>query len=208
MLKAVFFGASTVEGVGASAPERRFSAIVARTMGWEEINLGLGGTCVTGRDEAGQVTDEDSGLGRVPDVLAAAPDFVLVLHGANDFAQGRELGDPAQFRQGTFLWDYDTMIRGLLFELQPAQVAVCTCAYRADATTPNARGLTLSDYNQIIKNVGERYGLRVLDAYADAGMDSDNWHKLSDDGVHPNDAGHQCLAAFVIQALHEKPLAL
>ena len=115
MTNCVFFGASTVEGAGASSPDKRFSTLVCRSMGWDEINMGIGGTCVVGRDDEGQVTDEDSGLGRVPDVLEAAPDRVLILHGANDFGTGQPIGDPKEFRQGTFLWDYDTMARGLLF---------------------------------------------------------------------------------------------
>ena len=203
MTKVVFFGASLVEGVGASAPERRFSTVACRVLGWEEVNLGIAGTCVTGRDHDGQVLDEDSGLGRVPDVLETQPDLVFVLHGGNDFAQGLPIGDPAQFQQGTFLWDYDTMARGLLFELQPAQIILLTLSDRRDAQTPNAAGLTLDDYNQVIQNVGARYGLRVLNTVADAGLNLAT--DYTDDGIHPNDAGHQCLAAFIIQAMQTRP---
>ena len=67
------------------------------------------------------MTDEDSGLGRVPDVLDAAPGPGLILHGGNDFAQSLPLGDVKEFRQGTFFWDYDTMLRGLLFVLHPGR---------------------------------------------------------------------------------------
>ncbi len=203
MTKVVFFGASLVEGVGASAPERRFSTVACRVLGWEEVNLGIAGTCVTGRDHDGQVLDEDSGLGRVPEVLETQPDLVFVLHGGNDFAQGLPIGDPAQFQQGTFLWDYDTMARGLLFELQPAQIILLTLSDRRDAQTPNAAGLTLDDYNQVIQNVGARYGLRVLNTVADAGLNLAT--DYTDDGIHPNDAGHQCLAAFIIQAMQTRP---
>lgn len=203
MTKAVFFGASSVEGVGASAPDKRFSTIASRIMGWDEVNLGLSGTCVTGRDAEGQVLDEDSGLGRVPDVLDAQPALVFVLHGANDFVQNVPIGDPAQFRQGTFLWDYDTMARGLLFELQPAQVVLMTVFDRQDAQSPNAAGLTLADYNAMVRTVGARYNLRVLDTFADAGLDFAT--DYAPDGVHPNDNGHQCLAAFIVQAMQAQP---
>ena len=120
------FRASSVEGAGASSPERRFSSIVCRALGWREVNLGLGGTTVTGRDDAGQVVDLTSGIGRVPEVLEAKPDHVLILYGANDFAQSRPLGEPRLFRQGTFFWDYNTMIRGLLDGLEPEQISVST----------------------------------------------------------------------------------
>lgn len=203
MTKAVFFGASLVEGMGASAPDRRFSTVASRVMGWEEVNLGLAGTCVVGRDEAGQVLDENSGLGRVPDVLEVQPDLVFVLHGGNDFAQGLPLGDPARFQQGTFLWDYDTMARGLLFSLQPSQVILMTLTDRCDAQSPHSAGVPMAAYNQVVQTVGARYGLRVLDTFADAGLDLGT--DYADDGIHPNDAGHQCLAAFLIQAMQAKP---
>lgn len=203
MTKAVFFGASSVEGAGASAPGRRFSTVACGVLGWEEINLGIGGTCVVGRDADGQVLDEDSGLGRVPDVLDAAPDIVIVMHGSNDAVQAMPLGDPDRFQQGTFLWDYDTMVRGLLFELQPAQIILMTLFDRRDAQGPNAQGSMLADYCRVIRDVGARHSLRVLDTFADAGLDFNT--DYAEDGVHPNDAGHQCLAAFLIQAMQTRP---
>lgn len=206
MTKAVFFGASSVEGAGASDPERRFTSIVAHTLGWEEINLGIGGTTVTGRDDEGQVLDENSGLGRVDDVLNAHPDVVLISYGANDFVQGRPLGDVGRFQQGTFFWDYDTMLRGLLFQLDPSQIVLSTCQYRADALTPNALGLTLPDYNRAIIQLSERNGLRTLDPYADAGIGPQNWAELGADEGHLNDAGYERLAAFFIHNLQARPV--
>lgn len=204
MTKAVFFGASSVEGAGASDPEKRFTTLVAQTLGWEEVNLGIGGTTVVGRDEEGQVTDENSGLGRVPDVLEVRPDVVLILYGANDFGQGVPLGDPDEFRQGTFASDYDTMLRGLLYVLHTGQIVLSTCQYRADAGTPNAQGLTLPDYNRVIQTLGERNGLRVLDAYSESGIGPDNWPQFSADDAHLNDAGYERLAAFFIHELQPR----
>ena len=203
MTKAVFFGASSVEGAGASSPERRFSTIVCRALGWEEINLGIGGTTVVGRDDAGQVVTLDSGIGRVPDVLDAEPDLVFILYGANDFGQSCPLGEHRQFRQGTFFWDYDTMLRGLLEGLEPNQITISTCQYRADAETPNALGLTLADYNRVIREAGERYGLCTLDAYGEAGIGARDWAQFSADDAHLNDAGYEVLAAYFTEALRK-----
>jgi lysophospholipase L1-like esterase len=206
MTKAVFFGASNVEGVGASEPAKRWASITAHTLGWEEINLGIGGTTVTGRDDTGQVTDENSGLGRVTDVLDAHPDVVLISYGANDFGQSKPLGTPDRFVQGTFFWDYDTMLRGLLYTLVPGQVVLSTAQYRSDAEVPNAQGLTLADYNHAIQQISERHGVRVLDPYTDAEIDARNWPMLSADDIHLNDTGHERLAAFYIDAL--RPIGL
>ena len=201
MIKAVFFGASTVQGDGASSPDKRFSTLVCQTLGWEEINLGIGGTCMTGRDDKGMIVDEESGIGRVPDVLHAAPTLVVVLYGANDFASGKPLGEAGRFRQGTFLWDYDTVLRGLIENLPDAQFALSTLVYRADAETPNALGLVLEDYNGVVRHLADRYGLKLADAWESAGIDSQNFVALSADEAHLNDEGHERLAAFFIECL-------
>jgi len=201
MTKSVFFGASTVEGAGASTPEHRFSTVVCQTLGWQEINLGVGGTTMTGRDDKGMIVDEESGIGRVPDVLKAAPDIVIILYGSNDFAQSRPLGDADRFQQGTFYWDYDTVLRGLIENLPDTQIALSTLAYRADADTPNALGLTLEDYNEAVRKLSERYHLRLVDSYANAGIDRRNFAALSADDAHLNDDGHQRLAAFFIECI-------
>ena len=201
MTKAVFFGASTVEGAGASSPDKRFSSLLCQTLGWEEINLGIGGTCMTGRDDKGMIVDEESGIGRVPDVLHAAPSLVVILYGANDFAAGKPLGAAGQFRQGTFLWDYDTVLRGLIENLPDAQIALSTLVYRADAETPNALGLVLEDYNGVVRHLADRYSLKLADAWENVGIDAQNFAALSADEAHLNDEGHQRLAAFFIECL-------
>ena len=201
MTQALFYGASTVQGDGASEPGKRFSTVVCQALGWDEINLGIGGSTMTGRDDAGLIVSEESGIGRVPDVIKAAPNLVLILYGANDFGMSCPLGDRDQFRQGTFLWDYDTALRGLIENLPDTQIVLSTLVYRADADTPNALGLVLEDYNRVIRELAERYGLKLADAGENAGIDACSFASLSADAAHLNDDGHQRLAAFYIECL-------
>ena len=201
MTKAVFFGSSSVEGDGASSPEKRFTTLVCRTLGWEEINLGIGGTTMTGRDDSGLIADEESGIGRVPDILHAAPDILVILYGANDFAQSRPIGELGKFQQGTFISDYDTALRGLIENLPGTRIVLLTCQYRADGEAPNALGFTLEDYNNAIRQLAQRYHLEIADASAGSGIDERNFAALSADAAHLNDDGYQRLAAFVIECL-------
>lgn len=200
MTKVVFFGASSVEGAGASDPSKRFTSVASRALGWDEVNLGIGGTTVVGRDAEGQIIDENSGVGRVTDVLDVHPDLVVISYGGNDFGQAKPLGAIEKFEQGTFLWDYDTMLRGLLHVLHPSQVVPCTVHFRSDAEIPNARGLTVPDYNRVIVQLGARHDLRVLDPYASVGINNDNWDDLSSDAIHLNDSGYERLAGFLIES--------
>lgn len=201
MTKAVFFGASSVEGAGASSPEKRFSTVVCRTLGWDEINLGIGGTTMTGRGEDGLIADEESGIGRVPDVLHAKPDVVFISYGANDFAQSRPLGSLEKFEPGTYVSDYDTVLRGLIENLPDTRLILATCQYRADAGTPNALGLVLDDYNTVVRGLAGRYNLEMADAWKSSGIDARNFGALSADAGHLNDDGYQRLAAFLIECL-------
>ena len=201
MTKAVFYGASTAEGTGASSPDKRFSTLVCAALGWEEINLGIGGTTMTGRDDKGMIVDEESGIGRVPDVLHAAPDVIVILYGANDFGTNKPLGDAQKFQQGTFFWDYDTVLRGLIENLPDTQVALSTLVYRGDAETPNALGLVLEDYNGVVRHLADRYGLKIADSWAHSGVNAGNFAEMSADEAHLNDVGHQRLAAFLIECL-------
>ncbi len=201
MTKAVFFGASSVEGAGASSPDKRFSTLVCRTLGWEEINLGIGGTTMTGRGEDGLIADEESGIGRVPDILHARPDVVFISYGANDFAQSRPLGILEKFEPGTFISDYDTVLRGLIENLPGTRIVLATCQYRGDADTPNVRELILDDYNGGVRQLAGRYKLEMADAWKSSGIDARNFAALSADVGHLNDDGYQRLAGFFIECL-------
>jgi len=201
MTKAVFFGASSVEGVGASSPDKRFTSIICETLGWEEINLGLGGTTMTGRGNDGLIADEESGIGRVPDILHAAPNVALISYGANDFVQSCPLGEMGRFQPGTYVSDYDTVLRGLIENLPGTKTVLATSQYRADGETPNKLGLVLEDYNEGVRQLAERYGLEMADAYRKSGINAGNFAKLSADEAHLNNDGYQRLAAFFIECL-------
>ncbi len=201
MTKAVFFGASSVEGAGASSPEKRFSTLVCRTLGWDEINLGIGGTTMTGRGADGLIADEESGIGRVPDILHARPDVVFISYGANDFAQSCPLGSLEKFAPGTYVSDYDTVLRGLIENLPDMRLVLATCQFRTDAETPNALGLTLDDYNNAVRQLAGRYKIKLADAWKSSGIGARNFGALSADEGHLNDSGYQRLAAFLIECL-------
>ena len=121
--------------------------------------------------------------------------------GANDFASGKPLGDPDRFAQGTFRWDYDTVLRGFIENLPDVPLLLATAQYRADADTPNAQGKTLDEYNAVVRDLADRYHLRLADAFTNAGIDARNFPALSADEGHLNDEGYQRLAAFFIECL-------
>jgi lysophospholipase L1-like esterase len=201
MKRVVFYGSSTIEGMGVPNPERRVSSIVAKMLGWEEVNLGVSGSMVAGRDQIGHILNYDSGVIRVPDVLEARPELVVILYGSNDFGNGIPIGSETEFQEGTFYSDYDSMIRGLLGPLKPQQIVISTCQFRSDAETPNAVDCKLTDYNDVIKAIGMKYSLLVLDPYFEAEIEPQGFAKLAADEIHLNEAGCEKLAAYFITAM-------
>jgi len=203
MKNVVFFGSSVVDGIGASSTAKRFTSIASRTLGWNEINRGRSGSTVTGRDEEGQIIDEDSGLSRVPEVLEAGPDLVVIAFDADDYRASRELGEIGSFRQGTFCSDFDTILRGLLYSLSAAQITLSTTLRPPGLDTPNKTGLTPLDYDRIIRILADKHDIRMLDPFHEAGLAPAEWTAIRGKGPCPNDAGHECLAAYFIQEMHD-----
>lgn len=83
----LFIGDSYTAGMGSSSSSKRWTTIVSRRMGWEETNLGLGGTGY--KSTAGS---KRCGLDFCPNYQAVAmkvtkddPDTIIVAGGQNDF---------------------------------------------------------------------------------------------------------------------------
>jgi len=157
-----FFGASHVAGAGLADRTHRFSTTVASTLPGTEINLGLDGSLVVGRDDNGMLISDTSGIARVPDVIEAAADKVLVLYGEDDWRSSGEPGSEDLFRQGTFLWDYDTIVRGLL-DAQEAEQVVLVTIPALDYTKTNSKDLSIAAYNDQIRHTASKYELTLVD---------------------------------------------
>lgn len=180
--RVAFFGSSTIAGVGASAPERRWSTLVAERLGWREVNLGLAGsklTSVPARIVAGEE--------RIAQVIAAAPDVVVVMYGANDVAAGVPLGD--EETPGTFRHAVSRVLGRLRAALPQAELVICS---------PQPAAMLVGirkPYDDALAEAAVRVGATWVpagDAFAVSRLAD-----LGSDRIHLNDGGHRALAAFV-----------
>ena len=190
-----------VLGRGASEPSRRFTSIVCSARGWEEINFGVDGSPVTGRDSEGFLTNYDSGVARVPDVIFAQPNVVIVLHGETDFVNSVPLGDAEEFQPGTFRSEYDSMVRGLTSALGDERIVLSTLPWHEDGPQANEAIVALCEYNDVIRSVASRYSLRLLEPDKNASTTPVNIATLISHSIYLNDEGHERLAAFYIHEL-------
>lgn len=184
MQRLVSYGHSWVDGDGASSPGSCLAALAASALGFELDNRAVGGSSSTGT--AALVRAD-------PPPPAGA---YLLMTGLNDLRLG---GDSASARA-----EYAAALRTVLgaFRKAAAEAPVVAIVqpHLLDFSLHAPHNLgsnTLVDaYNEVLVRIADEYsGVVVAEA-----TDWDAASMLDEDTVHPNDAGHTCLARAVIRA--------
>lgn len=187
---AVFLGDSYTQGWGASEPSLRWSALVAAEAGWVELNQGQGGTgfvTISGVGGCG-LAYCPTYLERVPDVVAAQPDIVVIAGGQNDLAA--LAADPDAVRAA--LTETYTLIREGLPEARIIAVGPST------AQPGNDLIVELDEWVQeTATSVGADYVSLIDPVVIEPGM-------VTVDGVHVNDAGHRAIADRVLTGIRAR----
>lgn len=184
--RAVFLGSSTTAGIGASRPSRRWTAIVARDLGWTEVNLGLPGSKLAALGDRIAAGEE-----RVQEVLALSPDVVVVMYGANDATAGIPVGDPGAAE--TFHRAARELLARLRRGLPAALLVVCS-----PQPAESLRGVR-APYDEVL----EREALAAGAIFVRGGeaFPEQDLSRLAADRIHLNDRGHAALARHVRLAL-------
>jgi lysophospholipase L1-like esterase len=132
-------------------------------------------------------------------------DCVTIFAGVNDYRLHKPLGELGDRDRFTFYGAYLTTIE-LLLEANPGcRVNLWTPLQRDkdgfDTLVANEAGHRLYDYVEAIKRIGLTYGLPVLDLYAESGFNKLTLHRLTSDGLHPNEEGHRRIASMAVSFL-------
>lgn len=190
---AVFIGDSYTAGAGSE--QGGFVPIVARGRDWQSVNLGRGGTgFVTKPDQAPAEAQAACGrdycesyLEMIPAAVAAAPDVVVVSGGRND-----TVADPAVAASAAELF-----FATLRTSLPEATIVVVSPLWDSDEP-PRELGL--------LATAVRRSALSVGADYLDIGQPlAGRPEYMSDDGVHPDDAGYAAIATVISSALKTVP---
>jgi acyl-CoA thioesterase I len=190
-LEYVALGDSTVEGVGASAADRTYVALLhARLRGSypkaRVDNLGVSGA----RSSDVVATQLDRAIG-------LRPDLVTLSVGPNDITGGVAVGA------------YERNLELILRRLTQETSAVVVVNLVPDlAVTPRFQGAGFlvgrmsADFNAVIVKTARRHGARVVDLYAASRAEVPKHPELiAGDGYHPSDLGYARWAELVWAAL-------
>ncbi len=172
-LRCVAYGDSLTHGVAGGDVARTYPYRLGIERGWSVVNLGFGGHQIQASDGTG--------------VGFAGGDVVNVLMGTNAYKEGAPLAD--------FRSRYAGFLDNLRAVQPDALVLIITPLWRTDELLPNAEGMVLEDYRQLIRDlVAERTngdsrmhlieGQDLLLAEA----------QLYEDTTHPTDHGFKLMA--------------
>ncbi|WP_373540669.1 SGNH/GDSL hydrolase family protein [Chamaesiphon sp.] len=187
--KVVFFGSSSTVGFGTTRGDRRWTTLLSRYLGWEEINEGLSGSTVSTALRNGELASVPSGLERWREnVLSRKPDRVVILYGVNDAFRRITLGTAMQ--SGTYSGDLTKMLTEMAQEFKPHQLII-------SSSQPNQATLDRrQDYDRVLQSTAKQIGSYFLDAGNEAFPPSD-LADYSADGLHLNNLGHAVFASYV-----------
>ncbi|MBH0130974.1 SGNH/GDSL hydrolase family protein [Salinibacterium sp. NK8237] len=182
-LRVAFYGDSYTRGTGASAEQLRWSTLLSSQHGWSEFNPSVSGLgFMRNRAELG---DDD-----LPSlIIADDPDVVIVTMGLNDNFTFDEYADELP---GQILSDFER----LATELPDAQLIVVE-PFWYKTQRPDSVDVIISWVSDAAAAVGADYISGA--SYWLTGHPE--W--MSEDNLHPNDAGHAAIASQMDLALRD-----
>ena len=203
--KAIFLGDSITEGAGVSDMRNVYWNRVGEELGLIVKGYGVGGTRIADQKKEPNLEWHETFIERAKRMDKDA-DIVCVFGGTNDYGHGdAPIGHIENSTSDTFYGALNVLFTYLSETYPEAHSFVLTPMHRLNEDDPRGDGykyptLPLSGYVQIIREVAEKYALPVVDLYKNSGIQPAVdvlREKYMPDGLHPNDRGHEKIAALV-----------
>lgn len=178
---ALFVGDSYTVGQGTTSPELRWSTLVAEAMGWEELNVAVGGSGFLRGPELGRL-NYPAQLRSVP---SGSVDVVVIAGGQNDFGGLRK--EPAQ------VFEAVTDTYALAVRRFPHARIVSV-----GPSTPWSVGLEARALDGAVRAAASEAGatyVSLIDPNIVQGR------LVHEDGIHTTDAGNAAIARRVLETL-------
>jgi len=132
-------------------------------------------------------------------------DIITIAYGTNDFKNGKSLESVRTAAERS--------IETIRSKYPNVQIVLCVPVYRywldddgnflEDSDTKQINGVKLTDYIQLYKQIGNKYGLVVIDNYNGSGINATNRDRCftGTDTTHPNETGRQMIADYMASEL-------
>ncbi len=206
-ITANFLGDSITEGCGTTDwGAKPFHQLIAKRYGMKLArNYGIGGTRFARQQDPREPIDYQDMAARFATMEDDA-NLVVLFGGTNDFCHGdAPFGTFEDRTQDTFCGACHYIMEGLIKKYLHARIVVMTPLHREDEDVlyPN-NGRPLCDYVEMIRKVAGYYSLPVIDLWAGSGIQPrvpQIKEAFCPDGLHPNDAGHEKMAAYIASCL-------
>ena len=126
-------------------------------------------------------------------------DLILVFGGTNDYGHGdATIGTSKDTTEDTFWGACRILCERLITRFPKSQIVFMTPLHRVEEVKPN--GKVLADYIEVLQTVLKEYSIPYIDMMAVAGIAprvAIHQELFMPDGIHPNDAGHERMAARI-----------
>lgn len=161
-----------------------------RDIGMIVDNQGVSGACITNLSTYTDISE------KVDNIDFTQFDICTIAGGVNDYEfWNSPMGDFANsnFDKGLFIQAYQYIIEKIISENKNIKIILMTPLQETQKTDANTQGLYLKDYVNKIKEIGDYYGIPVLDLYGESGLNKINMSTLTIDGLHPNNDGYKLI---------------
>ncbi len=196
----ITFGTYTEEGDNSpnSVVQFNFSTLIKQALGYTElINYGINGTAIS------STSNTNSALAmciRAKEMEYG--DTVIVAGGTNDYGTNVILGDVNDKQDISFYGALDVLCKTLKEKYKSVYFIT---PIRREKDGNNAVGSSLEDYRKAIEIKAKEYDFTVFDGY---GVEiypkiEEHKNKFMYDGLHPNQAGHELYAKYIIESIKE-----
>ena len=205
-----FLGDSITEGVGVDVPEHIYLNVLKEACGLKAANnYGISGTRIARQHNPTTYAPSfDRYYTSRVDGMDKDADVVVVFGGTNDYGHGDAvIGQMSDRTPDTFYGACHCLYTKLYETFPHAQLVVVTPLHCLGDDQPHTKVSpdgavvdhpTLLTYVNIIREVADWYSIPVCDFHARAGIQPNlpiHMQNLCPDGLHPNAAGHQLMAA-------------
>lgn len=201
----LFLGDSITEGHGTTSEEKRFSNIVAKALGANFINDGIGGSRYARQHNFNPEARCDKDFCMRTESREGDLDCIVIFGGTNDYDHGdAPLGEFGDRTPMTFYGALHTVYSTFMQRYPGTPIVVLTPLHRGNEAKGAVGDKPLLAYVNAIREVAEFYSLPVLDLYARSGIQPQVpaiKEKYMPDNLHPNDAGHEILSNLIINFL-------